>query len=44
MSAIEENLGPFVRERRRPDGKMEPVEVTSDAFRRLIHVSVGQAP
>jgi hypothetical protein len=44
MSAIEENFGPFVRERRRPDGKMEPVEATSDAFQSLIHVSVLRAP
>ncbi len=44
MSAIEENFGPFVRERRRPDGKMEPVETTSDTFQGLIHVSVMQAP
>lgn len=40
MSAIEENLGPFIRERRRSDGTMAPAGTASDDFKAFIHISV----
>ncbi|MGH6934258.1 MAG: hypothetical protein ACREEE_17720 [Dongiaceae bacterium] len=41
MSPIEENLGPFFRERRNADGNMTPVEVESGAYQDFIHISVA---
>lgn len=40
MSAIEENLGPFIQERRRPDGTMAPARPDGGGFDTFIHISV----